>query len=216
MLLFWVEPLQSLLHITQQVETVTYLTVRQAAEQVGVSRQTMFRHIKDGRVSATVDRDGQKQIDVAELLRVFGELQSPIATAKTASDRSRLTQKNETVPGLAYQIELEKLRAQLELKAAELALAKERISELKSREHQVVEEKNRLLTLIEQQSRLLTGPTPKVAPRKRTVPVVAKTVQKKVAPLKSKVAPKKVPLPAAKAASTRMASKTPPKKRATK
>ena len=149
---------------------MTYLTVRQAAEQVGVSRQTMFRHIKDGRISATVDRDGQKQIDVAELLRVFGAIQSPVATAKTASDRSRLTQKNETAPSLTYQIELEKLRAQLELKAAELALAKERISELKSRENQVVEEKNRLLTLIEQQSRLLTAPTPK-AP---TPPAVVK------------------------------------------
>jgi excisionase family DNA binding protein len=177
---------------------VTYLTVRQAAEQVGVSRQTMFRHVKDGRVSATVDRDGQKQIDVAELLRVFGAIQSPVATAKTVNDRSRLTQKNETAPGLAYQIELEKLRAQLELKAAELALAKERISELKSREHQVVEEKNRLLTLIEQQSRLLAAPIPKAAPRKKAVLSVAQVVPK-IAASKPKAMPKKVPPSAVKA-----------------
>lgn len=161
---------------------MTYLTVRQAAERAGVSRQTMFRHVKDGRVSATVDRYGQKQIDVAELIRVFGELQSPTATAKTASDRSRLTQKNETASGLAYQAELEKLRAQLEFKVAELALAKERISELKSREHQVIEEKNRLLTLIEQQSRLLSAPTSKVAPRKRAAPPAANAIQKVATP----------------------------------
>lgn len=173
---------------------MTYLTVRQAAEQVGVSRQTMFRHIKDGRVSATVDREGQKQIDVAELLRVFGSLQSPIATANTTRDRSRLTKKNETDPGLAYQIELEKLRSQLELKATELALAKERIAELKSREHQVVEEKNRLLTLVEQQSRLLTAPTPKAPPRKGSVPAATKTT---VDP-NPKVTLKKVPQPVAK------------------
>jgi len=191
---------------------MAYLTVRQAAEQVGVSRQTMFRHIKDGRVSATVDRDGQKQIDVSELLRVFGELQSPIATAKTASDRSRQSQKLETTPGVAYQIELEKLRSQLELKAAELALAKERISELKSREHQVVEEKNRLLTLIEQQSRLLTGPTSTVTPRKTTIPSVAKNDQKKVASPNTTVKTKKIPLPAKKSASTIPARKTPSKK----
>lgn len=182
---------------------MTYLTVRQAAEQVGVSRQTMFRHVKDGRVSATVDRDGQKQIDVAELLRVFGELQSPVATTKTANDRSRLTQKNETVPGLAYQVELEKLRAQLEFKAAELALAKERISELKSREHQVVEEKNRLLTLIEQQSRLLAAPAPKkTVPRKSASPVPVKAASKKAAVLKPQVVPKKAPAKSAVIRST--------------
>lgn len=193
----------------QQVETVTYLTVRQAAERAGVSRQTMFRHIKDGKVSATVDRDGQKQIDVSELLRVFGELQSSTATAKTPSNSPRLTQKNETVPGFTYQIELEKLRAQLELKAAELALAKERISELKSREHQVVEEKNRLLTLIEQQSRLLSAPTPKTPPRP---PSIAKKAE---AP-KPKVTPKKVTQPVANAISTRPASKAPARKRSAK
>lgn len=194
---------------------MTYLTVRQAAEQVGVSRQTMFRHIKDGRVSATVDRDGQKQIDVAELLRVFGELQSPVAAAKTVSDRSRLTHKSETAPGVAYQIELEKLRAQLEFKVAELALAKERISELKSREHQVVEEKNRLLTLIEQQSRLLTGPMPKVELRKRASPSEGKTAPRVAAP-KPKVLPKKVPQPAAKAVRAKPVLKAPAKKRAAK
>ena len=191
---------------------MTYLTVRQAAERAGVSRQTMFRHIKDGRVSATVDRDGQKQIDVAELLRVFGELQSPVAEPKTVSDRTRLTHKSETVPSVAYQIELEKLRAQLELKAAELAMAKERISELKSREHQVVEEKNRLLTLIEQQSRLLAAPTPKAAPWKRTAPSATKVVPKVAAP-KPKATPKKALLSAAKAVATKPASKAPARKR---
>lgn len=190
---------------------MTYLTVRQAAEQAGVSRQTMFRHIKDGKVSATVDRDGHKQIDVSELLRVFGELQSPTATAKTSTGRLRLTQKIEKFPGLAYQIELEKLRAQLELKAAELALAKERISELKSREHQVVEEKNRLLTLIEQQSRLLAAPEPKAAPRKRASPVVAKAAAPKLAAAQQKKKP-----PATKAAATKPVSKAPAKKRSAK
>lgn len=68
------------------------MTVRQAAEQVGVSRQTMFRKIKDGTVSATVDHQGQKQIDSAELLRVFGALQAPGVAPATGNDRQRLTQ----------------------------------------------------------------------------------------------------------------------------
>lgn len=171
----------------------------------------MFRHIKDGRVSATVDRNGQKQIDVAELLRVFGQLQSPAATDGAVGDRSRLTQKNETVAGLGYQIELERLRAQLELKAAELAMAKERISELKSREHQVLEEKNRLLTLIEQQSRLLAAPVSKPSPRKTNSSGVAKAAALQLAA----VQPQKK-LPTLRAAAAKSANKLPAKKRIAK
>lgn len=135
------------------------LTVRQAAEQVGVSRQTMFRKIKDGTVSATVDHQGQKQIDTAELLRVFGTLQTPDATTATAGDRPRLTRATaDTALSPAVLVELERLRLQLEFKAAELALAQARIDELKQREREATTERDRLLTLLEQSSRLLAAP----------------------------------------------------------
>lgn len=138
---------------------MTQLTVRQAAEHIGVSRQTMFRYIQQGRVSSTLSRDGEKQIQVAELLRVFGELQPETVAAATDSNKMRLSPSDSaTGASVTFQIELERLRAQLEIKAAELDLAKERIAELKSREHDASQEKNRLLTLIEQQSRLLTAP----------------------------------------------------------
>lgn len=141
---------------------MTQLTVRQAAERVGVSRQTMFRYIQQGKVSATLSHSGEKQIEISELLRVFGELQSETVTPATPHNRLRQTSRDsETAAITSYQIELERLKAQLELKSAELELAKERIAELKSREHSAGEEKNRLLTLIEQQSKLLTAPVPK-------------------------------------------------------
>lgn len=141
---------------------MTQLTVRQAAERVGVSRQTMFRYIQQGKVSATLSHSGEKQIEISELLRVFGELQSETVTPTTPHNRPRQTHRDsETTAITSYQVELERLKAQLELKSAELELAKERIAELKSREHSAGEEKNRLLTLIEQQSKLLTAPVPK-------------------------------------------------------
>jgi hypothetical protein len=69
------------------------LTLRQAAQQVGVSRQTMFRMANDGRLSVTVRSDptrhgsdgkaGEgsiKVVDTAELLRVFGRL-GPVTDA---------------------------------------------------------------------------------------------------------------------------------------
>lgn len=155
------------------------LTVRQAAERVGVSRQTMFRYIKDGKVSATLSHSGEKQVEITELLRAFGELQTETVTLETPRDSLRQARRDRVTPMSAtYQIELERLKAQLELKSAELELSKERISELKSREHLATEEKNRLLTLIEQQSRLLTAPTQK---KKASAPI-KKTVEKKVVP----------------------------------
>lgn len=147
------------------------LTVRQAAERVGISRQTMFRYIKEGRVSATLSHSGEKQIEISELLRAFGALQPETVTPATPSD-------SETPATVTYQIELERLKAQLELKNAELELAKERIAELKSREHTAAEEKHRLLTLIEQQTRLLTAPVPK----KKASVTTNETAGKKPAP----------------------------------
>lgn len=151
------------------------MTVRQAAEQVGVSRQTMFRKIKDGSISATVDNQGQKQIDSAELLRVFGALQIPGATPATGSDRPRLTQ-GTGVTGVspAVQVELERLRLQLEFKAAELAMAQARIDELKQREREAMGERDRLLALLEQSTRLLASPTAPAPKSKKAVSKGAK------------------------------------------
>lgn len=155
------------------------LSVRQAALQAGISRQTLFRYIKEGKISATLSHTGEKQIEVTELMRVFGPLQPTTVTSATVSDQPRLSQRNTETPAtVTYQIELERLKAQLEIKNAELALAKERIAELKTRESSSVEEKNRLLTLVEQQSRLLSAPPP--TPQK----TVTRTITKKPATAK--------------------------------
>ncbi len=156
------------------------LTVRQAAEQVGVSRQTMFRKIKDGTVSATVNHQGQKQIDTAELLRVFGMLQTPDATPATASDRPRLTRATgDTALSPAVLVELERLRLQLEAKRAELAMAQQRIDELKQRERDAATERDRLMTLLEQSTRLLAAPP--APPQAQASAPVAKLKTKKSA-----------------------------------
>lgn len=61
------------------------LTLRQAAQQVGVSRQTVYRMVKEGKLSATVRGDGQKVVDTAELLRVFGRLTHATVATVTAT-----------------------------------------------------------------------------------------------------------------------------------
>lgn len=185
--------------------TSSYLTVRQAATRVGVSRQTMFRYIKEGRVSASLTHAGEKQINITELLRAFGSLQPETESHATISDRPRQSHNDSTTPvSVAYQIELEKLKAQLQLKTAELDLAKERISELKAREHVQADEKNRFLALIERQSLLLSAPSSAPSTSRssaaRATPSLAKKVDAKTPsktavvkkPLKVQPAPAKV------------------------
>ena len=53
------------------------LNISQAAKAAGVDRSTIQRKINSGKLSATVDMDGNKLIDPVELERVFGEIAAP-------------------------------------------------------------------------------------------------------------------------------------------
>ena len=199
---------------------MTQLTVRDAADKVGVTRRTIFKYIRQGKISATLSRDGQKQIDVSELIRVFGELQPDTGTTSYTNDSRTLSPKSLTTPTtVALQIELERMKSMLEFKQAELVMAKERIAELKDREAQVkerereaIEERNRLIGVIEQQGRLLAAPAP-TPPKPRAV----KTAPAEIAPkartpvakpiAKAKVNPKSKPVTASAKIKAKKASK---------
>ena len=53
------------------------LSVAEAARLVARDRKTLYRMVKEGRLSATVNNDGQRQIETSELVRVFGVLENP-------------------------------------------------------------------------------------------------------------------------------------------
>src|SRR5215208_6546650 len=57
--------------VSLEQDAMAHLSLREAAEAVGVSKSTLFRAIRAGRVSATRDGDGQFRIDPAELFRVY-------------------------------------------------------------------------------------------------------------------------------------------------
>ena len=185
-----------------------YFSVRDAAQRVGISRQTMFRYIKEGKISATTDRDGQKQIELTELLRVFGELQPETETPTTPRNSPRpVSRDTATTPATSqYQMEILRLQAQLEIKTAELDLAKERINELKAAQHEASVEKNRFLEIIERQSLLLAAPKPA---RTRTT-----TPAKKTPTARAAATPKKTvstPPKANRSASSKVTTTTKPK-----
>lgn len=54
-------------------------SVTEAAKMAGVTRRTIYRYLKSGKLSAAVTGDDNTQIETSELLRVFGSLSQPEA-----------------------------------------------------------------------------------------------------------------------------------------
>jgi len=174
--------------------TATQLTVSDAAAHVGVTRQTIFKQIKAGKLSATTNRKGHKQINVVELMRVYGELQSPEQVAQNRVNRQQQATPATATAGI--QLELERAKMMLEKKDFELEQLRFRVEELKERERESKDEKHKLLTIIDRQTLLLAAPKPpespavvKKVPTKRVAAVAAKTATAaKTKPLDNKKA----------------------------
>ncbi len=71
----------------------TLLNLSQAAQAAGITRRTLYNHVKQGKV--TVSRDGKNNpvVDVSELIRVYGNVNLPEKQIPTVSHREN-TQKN--------------------------------------------------------------------------------------------------------------------------
>lgn len=197
---------------------MSQLSVQEAAERVGVVRQTIFKKIKQGKLSATQDHRGVMQIDVSELLRVFGRLQ-PLEDTTGDAKGDRKTPAMSPATSM-LQLELERAKLQLEKKDFELEMwrarfeeAQAREQESKARERAMNDEKQQLLTIIDRQTLLLAAPKParpKAAAKAPTpAPVVKKAPAKPVAKVVAKPTTKTKAKPAA-------AKKTPTRSRAQK
>lgn len=133
-----------------------FLTIAQAAEQIGVSRQSIWRKCKDGIIPSSKDkRTGSTVIQIIDLIAHYGELEqaTTVNTATTATSRRNQQQitSNSATP---LQQELERLRNELEERKQEIAELKREVREEKS---QWLEEKNWFKQLIERQSLLLAS-----------------------------------------------------------
>ena len=177
---------------------MTHLRLSEAARQVGVSRPTIYKYAAEGRISVTKDRLGHKQVQLSELLRVFGELspetQKTSLSENTSASFSSARQSSKTAETgslSALLVELERAKAQLQSKVMEADLLRERVDELTARERYSQEERSRLMAMLEQSQRLLAAPTPKPrAPvrKKATAPAPVASV-----PAPAPAAPSRAP-----------------------
>lgn len=191
----------------------TFLTVADAAVRVGKSRQTLFDKIKRGQLSATVNHDGVKVVEVSELLRVFGTLLSDDEVKKNQTNKTG--QPELTAQTSALQLELERAKLHIERRDFEIEQLRARIEEMKERERQSIDDRTKLLGIIDRQTLLLAAPkapraTTKAKPAASKAPPASAVkspskaapalVVKKAAPVKSKTVAKKTATTVAKKA----------------
>lgn len=112
------------------------LPVSEVAALVGKSSKTLYRLISQGTLSATLDENRRKQIDKAELLRVFGQLRP----------QREKHESPETIP--MSQREIDDKTARIALLEAELRHARELLT---VREGQI-EDLRRTVLLLEDRS----------------------------------------------------------------
>lgn len=117
---------------------MTQLSIAAAAKLVSRDRKTLYRLIKDGRLSATQDATGARQVETSELLRVFGELKQLETLSETPRD-SRATVSmpqhetpNETVHLALLEAELRHARDMLAAKETLLAAKDSQIEDLRN------------------------------------------------------------------------------------
>lgn len=153
------------------------LTLREAARQVGVSRQTIYRLVAQGKLTATVRHDGQKVVDTAELLRAFGSLtpRQPPATGETVT-RQPVALQPETPPETArpglQAMTVEDRRREVEIAdrealRAELAAARDALRRAEEQLQEAREREAKLLELAQSATRLLEHREAAAAPPPR-------------------------------------------------
>lgn len=121
---------------------MSFVTITEAAELVNKSTQTLYRHIKSGKLS----RESNGRLQTAELIRVYGELRKNENSQKVSVDTVSQHESVNVINLLQQQID--KLEKDLQdLKAESL-----------ERERQGIEREKRLMALLENQtSRDSTG-----------------------------------------------------------
>lgn len=124
---------------------MSQVTISEAAKLVGRDRKTLYKDIKAGRLSATLSATDVRQVDTAELIRVYGELGDTGDSRATVANPQEATAK-------ATEATTE-LRVKLAAAEAELEQMRER---LKERDGHISDLRGMV--------RLLTAPKPAPAP----------------------------------------------------
>jgi len=65
----------------------TQLNMSQAAQAAGITRRTLYNHVKQGKVTTSRDEKNNPVVDVSELIRAYGNVSLPVKKIPTVIHR---------------------------------------------------------------------------------------------------------------------------------
>ena len=139
-------------------EQVTKLNMSQAARAANISRNTLYKKIKTGKLSKEQGADGNPMIDVSELMRVYPQLdmKAALETDSNSVQEVKPSTIEDTLDTALLEQEIKHLSEKLEGE--------------QERRRQAEEREQRLLEIVEAQTRQLAAPKDELAtpnPQKR-------------------------------------------------
>ena len=143
------------------------ISIADALKLVNVSKTTLYRDLKENKLSSTTDAKGKKVIDTAELERFYGQLKSPSVNGagNNGNSQSDPTEQNGT-DGKPETNNLEH-NATVDGNPAVIAVLEDQVAVLKSQLECEREEKVKLLDMLameQEKTKLLMLPQAEAAP----------------------------------------------------
>ena len=146
------------------------ISIAEALKLVDVSKTTLYRDLKENKLSSTTNAKGKKVIDTAELERFYGQLKSPSVngTGNNGNSQSDLTEHNGTHGNPAS--DNPEHNGTVDGSPAVIAVLEDQVAVLKSQLECEREEKVKLLDMLameQEKTKLLMLPQAEAVPVKK-------------------------------------------------
>lgn len=107
------------------------VSLSEAAKLTGKNRTTLYRYIKQGKLSKITDATGKEKLDISELLRVFGAFPATVATTKNDNKKQHDATINFVAENATLKNKIQQLEQQLKSKDELLHSKDDHIASLK-------------------------------------------------------------------------------------
>lgn len=131
----------------------TQLNLSQAAQAAGITRRTLYNHIKKGKVSTSRDGKGNPVIDVSELVRAYRNLTLPVNKLPGGTHPKKTQENFPHEPLQSLQKELSELRQAVTLMLEDKTTRENERRQLDDERREYQAEIRRLNEKLEQQEK---------------------------------------------------------------
>ena len=139
------------------------ISIAEALKLVDVSKTTLYRDLKENKLSSTTDAKGKKVIDTAELERFYGQLNSPSVNGAGNNGNSQSDPTEQTVTHGKQESDNLEHNGTVDSPPAVIAVLEDQVALLKSQLECERQEKVKLLDMLameQEKTKLLMLPKP--------------------------------------------------------